>query len=70
MKKLLTLQQPGELLQVSHSTLYEWTHAGFIPHYKFPKGMRFHRKEVADWLRKHKRKRRSSYKLNIQLKIR
>jgi excisionase family DNA binding protein len=41
MEKLLTIEQLNELMQISQSTIYDWTHSGFMPHYKFPKGLRF-----------------------------
>jgi len=41
MEKLLKVEDVCELLQVRRSTVYEWTHIGYIPHYKFPKGLRF-----------------------------
>ena len=41
MEKLLTVEQLSALLQTSRRTIYDWTHTGFIPYYKFPKGIRF-----------------------------
>jgi len=64
-EKLLTVEQLSELIQISRSTLYEWTHAGFIPHYKFPNGVRFKEKDIDDWLKKRLRKSRSSFKIMI-----
>jgi len=65
MKKFLTVEEVGELLQVSRSTIYEWTHSGFIPHYKFPKNVRFKAIEVEEWLKRRKRRGRASYRLKI-----
>ncbi len=65
MEKLLTVEQLSELIQISRSTLYEWTHTGFIPHYKFPKGVRFKEAEIDNWLRKRQKKGRSSFRISV-----
>lgn len=65
MEKLLTVGQLSELIQISRSTLYEWTHAGFIPHYKFPKGVRFRTADLEKWLQKRKRNGRIKYKIEV-----
>ncbi len=65
MEKLLTIQQLSELFQISRSTVYEWTHTGFIPHYKFPKGVRFKIAEIDGWLKTKRRKGRNSFKILI-----
>ena len=65
MEKLLTIQQLSEYLQVSKSTLYEWTHTDFIPHYKLPKGVRFRLSEINNWLSKRHIKGRTSFCLKI-----
>jgi len=64
-EKLLTVQQLSELIQISRSTLYEWTHCGFIPHYKFPNGVRFKETEIDDWLRKRQKKGRASFRIFV-----
>jgi len=64
-EKLLTIQQLSELIQIKRSTLYEWTHSGFIPHYKLPKGVRFKEVEIAGWLEKRHKKGRASFKIVI-----
>ena len=67
MEKLLTVKQLGELLQISTRTIYEWTHIGYVPHYKLPKGIRFKMAEVEKWLKKKSRKGRDTYKIDIPL---
>ena len=52
MEKLLKVEELSELIQVSPSTIYHWTQANFIPHYKLPKGIRFKITEIEGWLRK------------------
>ncbi|MDP8292751.1 MAG: helix-turn-helix domain-containing protein [Candidatus Orphnella occulta] len=46
MEKLLTPTQLSESLQVSKSTIYQWIHRGFIPHYKYRKGIRSNEVEL------------------------
>lgn len=65
MEKLLTIEQLSELIQISRSTLYEWTHSGFIPHYKLPKGVRFKATEIEEWFKKRRARGRLSYKVNL-----
>ena len=65
MEKHLTIQQLSELIQVSPSTLYQWTHSGFIPHYKIGQAIRFKETDIEKWLKSRKRKGRSTYKIQI-----
>jgi len=65
MEKLITVKDLSEWLQVSKSTVYQWTHAEFIPHYKMPKGVRFKPSEVEKWLQKRKKKGRATYKIEV-----
>lgn len=67
MDRLLTVKDLSELLQVSPKTVYQWTHVGFIPHYKLPKGVRFGREEIFIWLKHKKKKGRQSYKKEMAL---
>jgi excisionase family DNA binding protein len=60
-EKLLTMQQLIELIQISRSILYEWTHCGFMSLYRFPNGVRFKETEIDDWLRKRQRKGKGFY---------
>jgi len=45
------------------STIYDWTHADYIPHYKFPKGLRFKPSEVERWLRRRQKRGRENYQV-------
>ena len=65
MEKLLTVEQLSELISISRSTIYEWTHCGFIPHYKLPKGVRFKEAEIDAWLLKRRRIGRSVLKMEV-----
>lgn len=65
MGKLLTIQQLSERLEMKPRTIYDWVHIGFIPHYKFPKGIRFRISDIEIWLRHRKKKGRGMYRRNI-----
>jgi excisionase family DNA binding protein len=66
MQKLLTVKDLSELLQMSPRTIYEWVYMGYIPHYKFSKGLRFKEHEIESWLKKMKRKGRITRKIEIE----
>lgn len=51
MEKLLKPEQVAEILQVSKRTVYDRTHIGYIPHYKFSKGIRFKASEIDRWIK-------------------
>ena len=67
MEKLLKVEQVADLFQVSKRTVYGWTHMDFIPHYKFPKGIRFKHSEVERWLKRRKKQGRDNYQADIIL---
>ena len=50
MEKLLTPQEIAEVLGVQPSTIYQWTHQGYIPHVKIGKFVRFRENDVAIWV--------------------
>ncbi|MBL7131477.1 MAG: helix-turn-helix domain-containing protein [Candidatus Omnitrophica bacterium] len=61
MEKLLTVKQLSEIIQVSPKTVYYWAHIGYIPHIRFPKGIRFSERAVFQWLNKRAVRGRNSY---------
>jgi len=63
MGKLLNIKELSEFIGFSPRTIYDWVHVGFIPHYKFPKGVRFKESEVVKWIEKRKNKGRSLYRI-------
>ena len=65
MEKLLTVQQVCDLFQVKRSTVYDWTHIGYIPHYKFPKGIRFKSTEIENWLKRRQVVGREKYRVAL-----
>ena len=65
MEKLLTVDQLSAMIQFSRRTIYDWIHVGFIPHYKFPKGIRFKISEIERWLKGRRENGRCRYKAEI-----
>jgi len=65
MNKLLTPDEVAELLSVRKSTIYHWTHQGFIPHVKLGKFVRFRQRDVVEWVEKRSNKGRTSIKIPI-----
>jgi len=65
MEKLVTVDQLSAMIQFSRRTIYDWIHVGFIPHYKFPKGIRFKISEIEKWLRNRQESGRRRYKTEI-----
>jgi len=51
-QNLLTVDQVAEYLQVKPSTVYQWTHQGYIPHVKLGNRLRFRLSQVDRWLEK------------------
>jgi excisionase family DNA binding protein len=58
MDKLLTPQEVAEKLGVKKSTIYSWTHQGFIPFTKAGRLLRFRETDVMLWLNKRSKKGR------------
>ena len=65
MERLLKIQDICHLLGVSRSFIYEWTHVDYIPHYKFPNGVRFRESEVENWLKRRKKTGCGRYNLDL-----
>ena len=65
MEQLLTPKHLAELLQVKLSTVFKWTHFGYIPYIKMGDLIRFREKRIEQWLDKRLRKGRVSYRLDI-----
>ncbi|TFH64334.1 MAG: DNA-binding protein [Candidatus Zixiibacteriota bacterium] len=51
-QSLLTVDQIAAYLQVQPSTIYQWTHEGYIPHVKLGNLVRFRVSQVDRWLEK------------------
>jgi len=50
MDKLLTVEEIAEYLSLKPSTIYQWTHQGFIPHVKVGNRVRFRINHIEKWL--------------------
>ena len=65
MEKLLTAPQIAEHLGVKLSTIYQWTHEGFIPHFKIKESLRFRASTVEEWLSQHERPGRKTRRVDV-----
>jgi len=58
-QRLMTVEEIAEYLQVKPSTIYQWTHTGYIPHIKLGNRVRFRLSQVDRWVEKRENKGRS-----------
>ncbi len=65
MEKLLTPQQIAEVLGVKTSTIYQWTHQGFIPHVKLGRLVRFKETAVMKWVEERSNNGRKTRRVDI-----
>ena len=56
-----------DLLGVKLSTIYQWTHIGFIPHFKLGRFVRFKESDVMEWLESKSVKGRTRKGVEIRL---
>ncbi|MCH9031308.1 MAG: helix-turn-helix domain-containing protein [candidate division Zixibacteria bacterium] len=61
----MTPQQVAEMLCVKLSTVYSWTHMGFIPTVKLGRLIRFRRSSLVRWLELRESKGRTRRKPRI-----
>jgi excisionase family DNA binding protein len=66
MDKLLTPQEMARVLGVQPSTIYQWTHQGFIPHVKLGKFVRFKEGDVLKWVEERTTDGRSVRKIDVR----
>jgi len=57
----------AEYLGVKVSTIYQWTHIGYIPHMKLGRFVRFKEKDVIKWLESKTNNGRKTKKIDIPL---
>lgn len=67
MGQLLTPQQIADMLGVKLSTIYQWTHTGFIPHVKLGRLVRFREKTVMEWVEKKQTAGRPRTRFDIDI---
>jgi excisionase family DNA binding protein len=65
MYKLLTPHEIADFLGVKLSTIYSWTHTGFIPHIKLGSLLRFREKDVQDWVDRRATRGRTKQRLEL-----
>jgi excisionase family DNA binding protein len=66
MYSLLTPNQVAEVLGVKLSTIYQWTHEGYIPHVKIGRLVRFDLRVIERWLEKLTKTGRTTKGLNLK----
>jgi len=64
-----TIDEIAEYPQVEPSTIYQWTHTGFIPHVKLGNRVRFRLSQVDRWVEKRAVEGRTKSKLSILSKL-
>lgn len=73
LEQLLTPQQLSEWLQIKLSTVYKWTHAGYIPVIKLggnARGsIRFSKEDVDRWLKRRSKRGRNTYRLDTDVEL-
>jgi excisionase family DNA binding protein len=52
MKRLLTVDELSDRLQVGKSTVYRWVQCDFVPYFKVGRVVRFDEEAVRSWLAK------------------
>ena len=65
--KILNPKEVSRLLQVRLSTIYQWTHQDYIPHYKVGRFVRFDESEIMNWLKKGQCNGRLTRNVEIEL---
>ncbi len=55
-KNLLTPQELADELGIKISTVYHWSHIGFVPTVKLGNLLRFRRSSIERWLEKKEKK--------------
>ena len=65
MEKLLTVEEIADYLRVQPSTIYQWTHQGYIPHIKLGSFVRFRVSQVDKWLESRTSNGRSTWKVKV-----
>ena len=62
---LLTVDEIAKYLKVQPSTIYQWTHQGFIPHIKLGNLVRFKQGQVEKWLETKSARGRTTVRAKI-----
>jgi len=65
MQKLLKPHEIADLLGVKPSTIYQWTHEGYIPHIKVGRNVRFRECDIEQWLDKKNNEGRINRRVDV-----
>jgi len=65
MEKLLTVEEIAEYLKLRPSTIYQWTHQGFIPHIKLGSRVRFRVSQIERWLESRATKGKANRRVDV-----
>jgi len=66
MDKLLTPAEMADYLGVKPSTIYQWSHQGFIPNIKLGKLLRFRKEDIDKWLASRSTNGRKARRVDIR----
>jgi len=66
MNSLLTPDQIAQVLGVKPSTIYQWTHQGYIPHVKLGRLVRFDLRVIEQWLQRLSNNGRNTKNIDIR----
>jgi len=66
--KLVDVKEIAQILNVKHSTLYQWAELGQIPCIKLNGALRFDIEDVLNWIKSCKKNVESSYNPLIQIR--
>ena len=66
MTKLLTKDEVAEMLGVKPSTIYQWTHEGFIPYVKIKNLVRFRQSDIDKWIEDRANNGRKTRKVEVR----
>jgi excisionase family DNA binding protein len=65
LQRLMTVNEIAEYLQVKPSTIYQWTHQGYIPHVKLGNRVRFRLSQIDVWIEKKAKNGRALRSVNV-----
>jgi len=66
MEELLDVKQVAKMLGVKPSTIYQWTHQGYIPHVKLNNLVRFRGSKVLEWVEQKSVAGRKTRKVDVE----
>ncbi len=66
METLMTVDEVAHMLGLKKSTVYSWTHSGYIPHIKVSRNcVRFRQRDIMNWLEKKAVKGRTTFRVKF-----